>query len=241
VKANYLFHKGADRQSLAEHLASEISTLISSAIQQRGIAVLALSGGSTPKPLFEALATHDIDWQNVIITLVDERWVDESHGLSNAAFLKTFLLDKLPSSARFVPLFQASKTANTSLPLVIADYIQATNSSVDVPREFDIAILGMGSDGHTASFFPDANNIAELVNIDSTEALLTCISISSEVQRVTWSLPVLLRSKYLALHFTGEEKLSVFEQANEAPDAVELPIRSVLFQERVELNVFYAD
>jgi len=62
VNANYTFHKGADKQSLAEHLAGEISFQLSSAIKERGNAVMALSGGSTPKPLFEALATHDIDW-----------------------------------------------------------------------------------------------------------------------------------------------------------------------------------
>jgi 6-phosphogluconolactonase len=241
VNSNYTFHQGADAQSLAEHLAGEVAQQIFKAISEKGSAVLALSGGSTPKPLFEALAEHDIEWGKVIITLVDERWVDEEHALSNAAFMKTYLLNKLPATVRFVPLYQQADSVEASLPFVIADYLQITNSTVDAPRSFDIVILGMGGDGHTASFFPDAENIAELIDIDSTQALLSCNSPSTQVERVTWSLPVLLNTNFLALHFTGFDKRVVFETASENGDATLLPIRSVLFQDRVALNVYYAD
>jgi len=241
VNANYTFHQGADKQSLAEHLAGELSVQISNAIREKGSAVLALSGGSTPKPLFEALSNLDIDWSKVIITLVDERWVDENHELSNAAFMKTYLLNKLPDTVRFVPLFQEADSVQASLPFVIADYLQATHSTADAPRAFDIVILGMGGDGHTASFFPDASNVTELVDIDCEHALLSCNSPSTQVERVTWSLPVLLNTTFLALHFTGEGKRAVFEVASEGGDTTELPIRSTLFQDRVALNVYYAD
>jgi len=209
MNANFDFHQGADAQTLAEHLAGELSVLITQAIDQKGSAVLALSGGSTPKPLFEALAEHDIDWAKVIITLVDERWVDESHELSNAAFMKTYLLSKLPDTVRFVPLYQAAESVDASLPLVLNNYLEATGSSVD-----------------------------------SNEALLTCHSPSTQVERVTWSLPVLLNTSFLALHFTGEGKKDVFEAAcdNASSEAVsELPIRSAIFQDRIALNVYYAD
>jgi len=244
MNANFDFHQGADAQNLAEHLAGELSVLITEAINQKGSAVLALSGGSTPKPLFEALAEHDIDWSKVVITLVDERWVDETHDLSNAAFMKTYLLSKLPDTVRFVPLYQAADSVGASLPLVLNNYLDATGSTVDEPREFDIVILGMGGDGHTASFFPDAANVEELVDIDSTEALLTCSSVSTQVERVTWSLPVLLNTSFLALHFTGEAKKQVFETAcnDGSSDAInKLPIRSAIFQDRIALNVYYAD
>jgi len=239
--ANYDFHQGADAQSLAEHLAGELSALMTNAIVQKGSAVLALSGGSTPKPLFEELAKHDVDWSKVIITLVDERWVDESHGLSNAAFMKTYLLSKLPDTVKFVSLYQAADSVDASLPAVLNDYLKATGSSAEAPREFDIVILGMGGDGHTASFFPDADNVADLVDIESEDALLTCHSPSTQVERVTWSLPVLLNTDFLALHFTGESKKTVFETACEGGEKTELPIRSAIFQDRVALNVYYAD
>ena len=241
MNANYTFHQGSDKQSLAEHLAGEISLHIAHAIRDHGSAVIALSGGSTPKPLFEALVNHDIDWSRVIITLVDERWVDEQHILSNAAFLKTYLLNKLPNTVRFVPLYREAVSVGESLPYVVSNYLQATGSNASAPRAFDVVIVGMGGDGHTASFFPDADNIADLVNIDSYDALLTCDSPSTQVERVTWSLPVLLNTRFLALHFTGQDKKSVFEQACDGGSAKVLPIRSMLFQDRVDLNVYYAD
>ncbi len=241
MNANYSFHQGADKESLADHLAGEISIVISNAIRDKGSAVMVLSGGSTPKPLFEALAKHDIEWSKVVITLVDERWVDEEHELSNAAFMRRYLLNKLPLSVRFVPLYHYAESVETSLAFVVADYLQTTHSTVDRPRAFDVVVLGMGDDGHTASFFPDAENIGDLVDIDSDEALLTCSSPSTQVERVTWSLPVLLNTQFLALHITGEAKRAVFEKASQEGSATELPIRSVLFQDRTLLNIYYAD
>jgi len=103
--------------------------------------------------------------------------------------MKTYLLSKLPSSVRFVPLYQDAESIGQSLAFVIANYLQVTYSSVDAPRAFDVVILGMGGDGHTASFFPDASNAEELVDINSQEALHICSSPSTQVERVTWSLP----------------------------------------------------
>ncbi|RBP49748.1 6-phosphogluconolactonase [Arenicella xantha] len=240
MEPNYQWHEGSDAQSLAENLAGELVIKIGDAISERGLAVLALSGGSTPKPLFKALAEHDIEWSKVIITLVDERWVAPSHELSNAAFMHRFLLDALPDTVRFVPLYQAAESVQESLSSVLGNYCHVTRSTMDQPRPFDIVILGMGEDGHTASFFPDADNIAQLVDPLSDEFLMCCSSPSTQVPRVTWSLPQLLTAPFLALHFTGESKRAVFERACGDSDATTLPIRSAIFQTRVPLNVYYA-
>lgn len=241
MKANYIWHEGADQQSLAENLAGELIVKMDAAITAKGSVVLALSGGSTPKPLFEVLAEYDIDWSKVIITLVDERWVDENHELSNATFMKTFLLNALPETVRFVPLYQHADSVESSVDFVLANYCQVTGSSVDAPRGFDIVVLGMGGDGHTASFFPDADNVADLVDINAEQELLTCTSPSTQVERITWSLPMLLNVDFLALHITGATKKDVFEQAAAGGDIVELPIRSAIFQDRVALNVYHAN
>ncbi len=238
--ANLVWNEGVDAQSLAENLAGELVIRIDQAIKNKGNAVIALSGGSTPKPLFKVLAEHEIDWDKVVVTLVDERWVPESHELSNAAFMKQYLLDALPAGVRFVPLYQAAQTVEASFPVVLADYCQATNSSLEELRSFDIVILGMGGDGHTASFFPDASNVADLVDINSAQPLLACSSASTQVERITWSLPYLLNTDFLALHFTGEGKLDVFEQALSGTDATELPIRCAIFQDGTPLNVYFA-
>ncbi len=238
---NISWNEGADAQSLAENLAGELVVGINEAIAQKGDAVIALSGGSTPKPLFRALAEHAIDWSKVIITLVDERCVPETHALSNAAFLKDNLLKLLPIEPRFVPLYRPAQTVEASYPLVLADYCEATKSSVSNLRGFDVVILGMGGDGHTASFFPDAGNVAELVSLENSQPLLTCHSESTQVNRITWSLASLLSTEYLVLHFTGVDKLTVFENAvSGGGPATELPIRAAIFQDRTPLNVYYA-
>jgi len=241
MNANYNWYQGADPLSLAENLAGEVALKINAAIAEKGSAVIALSGGSTPKPLFEVLAECDIDWAKVVVTLVDERWVDESHELSNGAFMKSYLLNSLPDTVRFAPLYHAADSVSDSYQFVLNDYSRLTNSSADHLRAFDVVVLGMGSDGHTASFFPDAKNIAELVDPNTNKTLLSCHSPSTQVDRITWSLPVLLNTGFLALHITGEKKQSVFERAAKGGDAKELPIRAAIFQNRTPLNVYYAD
>ena len=242
VNSNFIWHEGADAISLAEHLAGEIVVQINSSISDTGAAVVAFSGGSTPKPLFKALADHDIDWSKVIITLVDERWVDLDHELSNGAFLSQYLLSELgDNTPTFVPLFNGEPTAEKGRVKTLEQYCHATNSDTSKPRKFDVVILGMGNDGHTASFFPDADNIADLVDPNSSDYLLSCSTATTQVERITWSVPMLLNTSFLALHMTGSSKSDVFQNACSAPSATELPIRSVIFQKKTPLNVYYAD
>ncbi len=240
--SNFNWHEGADSISLAEHLAGEITLQINNSIAEKGNAVVAFSGGSTPKPLFKVLLEYDIDWTKVIITLVDERWVDVDHELSNAAFIDKYLLSHLNDNAPiFVSLYNKAPDAQEGCAKTLEAYCNATDSDVTKPRSFDVVILGMGSDGHTASFFPDADNIADLVNPGSEDYLLTCSTATTQVERITWSVPMLLDTPFLALHMTGKTKADVFQQACSAPHAIELPIRSVIFQNETPLNVYYSD
>ena len=235
------WNQGADPQSLAENLAGELVLKIGEAIAKRGKAVIAFSGGSTPKPLFQALAQHDVDWSKLVITLVDERWVPATHELSNAAFIRKHFFDLLPIEVTFIDLYQPAQTVEASYPLVLDQYCSATDSTVDNLRAFDVVVLGMGDDGHTASFFPDADNIAQLVSYKTEQQLLTCHSKNSQVERITWSLSSLLNTDFLALHFIGEKKRKVFEIAAEGGSAEELPIRAAIFQSQAPLHVYYAD
>lgn len=236
IQENHQWHDYDSQAELATELAALITDKLTKAIAKNGKATVAFSGGSTPKPLFQALQKQDIDWANVVVTLVDERWVPETHELSNGAFLKKFLLDELSVQPVFVPLYQPADNVKASLNIVATDY--AEKSSTQQPA-FDVVVLGMGGDGHTASFFPDASNVADLVDPNSDKTLLTCISPSTDVDRVTWSLPVLLNTEFLALHIVGEGKLTVFKQALENNNALELPIRSAIFQDKTPLRVFY--
>lgn len=230
------------KQKLAAALADDIVTRLQISIQQKGIAIMALSGGSTPLLMLQQLSKKNVDWSKVVVTLVDERCVGQLHSLSNARFLRQNLFDHLPATVKFAPLyFPEASDSEALLAMVLEQYCDMTNSSEDRPANFDVVVLGMGNDGHTASFFPDANNIETLVDIDSRDVLLTCESPSTQVPRITWSLPMLLQADMLALHITGESKKQVLQQAMAGQDKAELPIRSVIFQQLTPLDVYYAD
>ena len=241
AKMTVSWHIDDSAAELAETLASKVHKQIEVCIAAQGSAVLALSGGSTPKPFFSALAKKPIDWSKLVVTLVDERWVDEQHELSNAAFMRRYLLSQLPRQINFVPLYQAAALPEHAFDEVLQNYCRLTNSDVQRPRKFDIVILGMGEDGHTASFFPDAPNINNLLTQGTANALASCLSKTSQVHRITWTLDKLLEAPFLALHITGVSKKQVLERALEPGSLTELPIRSVIFQNKTPLNIYYAD
>jgi 6-phosphogluconolactonase len=199
----------AGRDELASALAADIAARLADAIAARGHAVLAVSGGSTPKRVFVAMGKTVIDWSRVTVTLVDERWVDETSERSNARLVRENLLQKEAAKAKFVPLYRNEAEAAGLDP-------------------FAVAILGMGTDGHTASFFPGGDRLAEALDTKSARRLVKIEAPDAGETRVTFTLPVLLESDFLALHIEGEDKRRVLEQA-EADGPVEaMPIRGFL-------------
>ena len=238
----YLWIENSTRERLARNLAEAVATKLNKAIKSNGRAIIALSGGSTPASMFKVLCKCEVDWTKVVITLVDERCVDDQHILSNARFLKTKLLDRLPQETTFVPIYHSELDGIRDVSYkTITSYCEVTDSEIDNPARFDVVVLGMGEDGHTASFFPDAENIDSMVDPENQEYLLSCESVSTQVMRITWSLRMLLNTDMLALHITGVNKKRVFDEAVKVGDAAELPIRTAIFQDKCRLNVYYAD
>ncbi|KKN94406.1 hypothetical protein LCGC14_0187530 [marine sediment metagenome] len=229
-----VLHRYQTREALAEALATGVAAVLAGAIATRGSATLAVSGGSTPKRFFERLAEADIDWRNVRVTLVDERWVPETSERSNAAMLRRHLLKNGAAQARFVPLYMDAPTPEDALT-DLGERFQR------LARPFDAAILGMGADGHTASFFPDADNLAQAIDMATNEPVVAIRAPGAGEPRVTLTLPLLVDARLLALHIEGEEKLAVYETALKDGAATDLPVRAVLRAPRTEpLNVFWA-
>lgn len=142
----HVFDSAAD---LASTLATEVASRLSAATQERGTASIAVSGGSTPKLFFQALSKHDLDWPNISVTLVDERFVPPESDRSNHRLVAENLLQDKAKAAYFVPLFQSAASPEDAATL-------ATVKTEAICDPFDVVILGMGTDGHTASFFPVA-------------------------------------------------------------------------------------
>ena len=242
-------HSSSSEQ--AKLLAKDIASRLNNAIATKGWASIAFSGGSTPALMFKQLARQAVDWSKVSITLVDERCVDIDSDRSNTAMLYKAFIDTLVVKPQFYPLYQEGES-DTECALRLESF----------PHRFDIVHLGMGEDAHTASFFPDAKNIAELLDLKQSNNLMYALSESSQERRITWSLAALLNARYIVLQLRGQAKWDVIDKVcmqaylltgNQASASVDFqsyrlkfPIfsvleQSVLFKEDgVSLKIDYA-
>lgn len=227
-----------NRQDMVAALEAECVAALTQAIEDRGEATFMVSGGSTPEPLYKSLSNVDLDWESVYIALVDERWVDFEHDKSNEAFTVKHLIQNKAAVANLIGMKNTAATAQEGLADCEAAYQQ-------LAQPFDITILGMGNDGHTASLFPHANGLEAALNPDSSELCAAIVAHQSEVtgaitERMTLSLAGLLRSRTLVLLITGDEKLAVLRKAQAGTDVAEMPIRAILQQDRVPVVVYWA-
>lgn len=134
------------RLDLAQALAKHISEILQKAIDENGSGTLAVSGGSTPLQMFGILSRKKIDWHKVTVTLVDDRWVSIEDPRSNEKLVRENLLQHEAGLAKFISLHTTDDTPKQGL-----DEIEMRIAQLPMP--FDAIILGMGTDGHTASFF----------------------------------------------------------------------------------------
>lgn len=211
----------ADKPTLARELAESVADRIRKAIAERGAAAIAVSGGSTPGRFFQALGkTRDIDWEKVVVTLVDERWVDDTNDRSNAMLVNERMLQGPAAVARFLPLYSGGSEPD-------AAHIARTNALLaDLPQPFAAVILGMGNDGHTASFFPGGDTLDAALSEEGP--VLAIRAPGAGEPRVTFTLPRLLRTDGLYLHIEGEEKAEVLDRALGDGPIADMPIRAVL-------------
>lgn len=222
----------SDGQALAEALCDAVAADLRSGIAERGAASIAVSGGSTPAKFFALLATRaDIDWSKVVITLVDERWVDETSERSNARLVNQKLRVGAAAAAEFVPLYVGGDVPR---PDLIA---QTNRLQTKIPYPFDAVILGMGNDGHTASFFPDGDTLEQALT-DAGPAVAIRAPGAGE-PRVTLTLPRLLGTRSLYLHIEGAQKHETLQRALDDGPVAEMPVRAVLRQTQTPANIYW--
>ncbi len=227
------FQEFASRDELAESLATGVGQVLQAAIDAKGRASLAVSGGSTPKGFFARLSRIDLDWSRVTVTLVDERWVGPESERSNARLVAENLLQDKAASANFIPLFVPDNSVEASIP-------GTERSLKENALPLDVCILGMGSDGHTASFFPGGSHLATATDTGTHSILSPMQAEGAGEQRITLTLPPILAADYLALHIEGKEKKSVLQNALHEGDPHALPIRHVL-RNTGKLTVYWAE
>lgn len=218
----------SDKSSLVMSFADEIISILNQGISENGRASIVVSGGSTPLPLFKELSQRELDWSKVDVTLADERWVDEHHDDSNTKLVKDNLLQNNAAAAHFVELYSNVGDA--------ADGVhEAEVRLASLSQPFDVLILGMGEDGHTASLFPCSKQIDEGLSLSSGRVCLATQPETAPHQRISLSLPALLNSKHIFLHLTGEKKKAVLQDAMQNHTEREKPITAVVNRAPVTL------
>lgn len=226
------WHEYSSSEALAIGFAERVADVLSRAIEARGTARIALSGGSTPGLFFRTLSRQKLDWEKVVVTLIDERFVPEDSPRSNAGLVAANLLQHDAAAAQFLPLY--SPQADADAAARNADPILGEKA-----LPLDAAILGMGTDGHTASFFPDADNLDALLDVNATANILPVHAPSGGEPRLTLTLPRIVEAGFIALHIEGAAKRRVLEAAL-GPDE-HLPVRSVFDHAKLPVQVFWAE
>lgn len=222
-------HRFADPADAAADMAQTIAGLLDDAITARGVATIALSGGRSPRAMLAALREQPVDWTKVVVTLVDERWVAPDHADSNERLVRETLLQGAASAARFVPMKNDAADAYAG-----QDACEAAMAAL--PWPFDIMLLGMGEDGHTASLFPGAAELAEGL---TTQALTLAVTPpAAPHQRLSLSLHAILDSRLILLQIGGAAKEAVYRAALADGVVEEMPVRAALLQGDVPVRVW---
>lgn len=234
------WHQQADKAQLAQALSDAITEQLLSSISANDSASLVVSGGSTPAPVFAKLASADIPWSKVQVTLADERWVAPGHADSNESLVRDTLLVDKASSATFVSLFRSDVKPEQAVADVAADL-----RKMRLP--FSAVILGMGGDGHTASLFPDANadELSSAMALDNTDDVAILHPPSVSQVRITLTRAALLNADHRYLHITGNDKETVLadalvEATNGAWQLGMKPVVGLLTESPSSVSVFWS-
>lgn len=224
------------RPDMAERLADEIAEGLRRALAERGQAAMALSGGSTPAGLYEALAERDLDWPRVTAALVDERWVAPDEEGSNESFIRSTLGRKKAAGVRILGMWSDAMSPGDGLAAAEARYGAA-------PGPFDLVVLGMGPDGHAASWFPHAEGLDRALDVGSPRLAVVKARESAvtgrHLDRMTLTLGAVRDAEFICLLMTGAEKRAVFQRAMQGGPVEDMPARAIL-RARPDLSVCWA-
>ncbi len=213
----------ADAEALAAAAADTFAEITSAAVTTRGRAYVALSGGSTPKRMGEMLATKPfrdrIPWESVEVFWGDERWVPEESSESNSGVAKRAFLDQVPIPPSRVNPFPTTVPDPETAAIMYATQLRTVFGETDGVPRFDLVLLGMGDDGHTASLFPGTAAIHE------TEALVVAHLVPKlGATRLTLTPPVLNAGREVIFLVGGGGKAETLAAVLEGPEKVdELP------------------
>lgn len=209
-------------QEITEFLTKDITNKLGVAIERNGSASIVVSGGRSPIALFNALSHAELDWSKVVISLVDDRWVNSTHENSNELLVNTHLLINQANAATFIGLVGEQASA--------FDGVEDAITKFSAIKQIDVMILGMGEDGHTASIFPCCEQLDDAMSADNKNRLIATKPTTAPFERISLTLNEILSAKHVYLPLSGEGKVKVFETAKQLTDYKQMPIAAVINQ-----------
>ena len=224
-------HFFESREAASVAAAQCIAAALAAQLQRQPEASLVVTGGSSPARCYAALAATAIDWSRVHILLSDERWVPASDKDSNEKLLRDTLLVEQAVNAQLHSIFAADTTPEQRC--------QALDAQLPgLPLPFASVLLGMGEDGHFASLFPDAPNLAAGLAADNPRYCIPVSTAASQHRRISMTLAALLQSEQIVLLFFGAAKHAVYTRARAGSS--DYPVTTLLAQERTPVHAFWA-
>ncbi|MCB1845434.1 MAG: 6-phosphogluconolactonase [Halioglobus sp.] len=192
---------------------------------------LVVSGGTSPRRCLRELAVADIAWSNVHLVLSDERWVPPDSSDSNERFVRETLLQNAAKGARLQGVYREGLSVEKRA-------VELDGELRLQPLPFACSLLGMGADGHFASLFPDAENLADGVDMGLPAMCIPVRTAASPYARISLTLSALSRSDEIVLLLFGHEKWAVLQAAKRSADA--FPVSRLLLQKRAPVHVYWA-
>ena len=211
-----------DKQALSERALEIVVERINTALETRGICTLALAGGSTPKPLYEALSLLNLPWERLHIFWGDERYVSRDHPDSNQGMARQAWLDKIDIPPENIhPMPTDSQDAVLDAQKYETQLRQWFNLTGSEFPTFDLILLGMGDDGHTASLFPHT------AALDVGDRSIT-VGDKDGQPRLTFTVPLINHARSVLFLVSGESKRPALAQVfAEVSDARAYPSRLI--------------
>lgn len=229
----WIEHDHADAAALAAYVAADLAHACRDAIETRGQAWLALAGGRTPLPIYRRLADAGIGGVASIVPS-DERCVPHAHPACNLRSLR----DAFASDPCIVANPVTAADGDVAASLVAARSLLALN-----PQPFDAVLLGMGADGHFASLFPGAANLAEGLAMDSALDAIASVPVplppDAPFTRISLTLPRLLRARRVHLVVTGQDKRRILRQA-QSGDGGGHPVAALLHADGPPIRIHWS-
>lgn len=229
----WTLHTYTDTGQLADVVGASLQDACRNALATRGMAMLALAGGQTPWPVYRRLASTDLRWPGVTVLPTDDRCVPTDASASNLSGLRDAFASA--DGVRFAALTVADGEPEASL-------VHARDWLAAHPEPFDAVLLGMGTDGHTASLFPGATELANGFDpeLDVCRVDPDPLPPEAPYPRISLTVARLLHAGALHLVLIGEDKRTALMEAIAIDDPWRHPIMAVLSAPEAHVDIHWS-